>query len=51
VLRTWRPGWRSSAAGWVFGIDLEVSLREAREALASVASGHTRGKIVLQVGQ
>jgi hypothetical protein len=35
----------------VFDIDLEISLREAREALARVASGHTRGKIVLQVGQ
>jgi NADPH:quinone reductase-like Zn-dependent oxidoreductase len=32
-------------------IETVLSLEQARQALAQVAGGHTRGKVVLQIGQ
>jgi NADPH:quinone reductase-like Zn-dependent oxidoreductase len=32
-------------------VEAMLPLEQAREALARVAGGHTRGKIVLQIGQ
>ena len=48
----WRPWPHLVEAGTLRPqIEAVLPLEQAREALARVAGGHTRGKIALQIGQ